>query len=41
LKGEPVERVVDTGSVILTKANLQEPRMQELVNPPLKKWLKE
>jgi len=41
LNGETVERVVDTGSVILTKANLQEPRMQELVNPPLKKWLKE
>ena len=41
LKGEKVERIVDTGSVILTLENLKEPRMQELVYPPLEKWLKE
>ena len=41
LKGEKVERIVDTGSVILTLENLKEPRMQELVYPPLDKWLKE
>ncbi|MEO1844825.1 MAG: substrate-binding domain-containing protein [Akkermansiaceae bacterium] len=40
LKGEKVERIVDTGSVILTLENLTEPRMQELVYPPLDKWLK-
>lgn len=41
LKGEPVDKVVDTGSVILTLETLAEPRMQELVDPPLEKWLKE
>ncbi|NIP98119.1 MAG: substrate-binding domain-containing protein, partial [Akkermansiaceae bacterium] len=41
LEGTEVERIVDTGSVILTPDNLNEPRMQELVYPPLDKWLKE
>ena len=41
LKGESVDRLVDTGSVILTLENLEESRIQELVYPPLDKWLKE
>ena len=41
LKGEKVERIVDTGSLILTLENLKESRTQELMNPPLDKWLKE
>ena len=41
IKGEKVERIVDTGSVILTLDNLKEPRIQELVAPDLSKWLKE
>ena len=40
LKGEKVERLVDTGSVILTSDNLGEIRIQELVAPDLDKWLK-
>ena len=41
LRGESPERRKDTGSVILTPENLKEPKMQELVNPDLSKWLKE
>ena len=41
LKGEKVERLVDTGSVILTPENLKDARIQELVAPDLAKWLKE
>ncbi|MFT6181993.1 MAG: ribose transport system substrate-binding protein [Paracoccaceae bacterium] len=41
LKGEKVERIVDTGSIILTSDNLGESRIQELVAPDLDKWLKE
>lgn len=41
LKGETVERRVDTGSVILTKDNLAGERMQQLVSPEIDKWLKE
>ena len=41
LKGENVDKRVDTGSVILTKANLAEDRLQELVSPDVDKWLKE
>lgn len=41
LKGETVEKKVDTGSVILTKANLSETRLQELVAPDVDKWLNE
>ena len=41
LKGEKVERLVDTGSVILTSENLSESRIQELVAPDLDKWLKQ
>ncbi|MFT5857733.1 MAG: ribose transport system substrate-binding protein [Verrucomicrobiales bacterium] len=41
LKGENPERLVDTGSVILTPENLKEPNIQELIAPDLAKWLKE
>jgi ribose transport system substrate-binding protein len=41
LKGEKVERLVDTGSIILTPENLADARIQELVAPDLDKWLKE
>ncbi len=41
IRGEGVERIVDTGSLILTPENLNEPRSQELVSPDLDKWLKE
>ena len=41
LKGEKVERLVDTGSIILTPENLADARIQELVAPDLDKWLQE
>ncbi len=36
-----VDKVVDTGSLILTLDNLQDARSQELVSPDVDKWLKE
>jgi ribose transport system substrate-binding protein len=41
LKGEKVEPRIDTGAVFVTKQNLNEPEIRELVAPDLKKWLKE
>ena len=41
LEGKKVERIIDTGSVILTPQNINEDRIQELVAPDLDKWLKE
>ena len=32
-KGEPVEKNVDTGANLITTANMDEPRSQELLNP--------
>ena len=34
-KGEKVETFVDTGANLITKANMKEPRAQELLNPKL------
>jgi ribose transport system substrate-binding protein len=41
LKGEKIERVVDTGVHLVTKENMDQPDIKELVQPDLKKWLKE
>ena len=41
IKGEPVETRVDTGVMMLTPDNMDEPAMVDLVNPPLAKWLGE
>jgi ribose transport system substrate-binding protein len=42
LRGEAVERRVDTGATLVTPANLKEPRIRDLVDPDaFKKWLKE
>ena len=41
LKGEKVDKQVDTGSIILTKENLGDERLQELISPDVDKWLKE
>jgi ribose transport system substrate-binding protein len=35
-KGQPVEKAVDTGANMITKANMKEPRAQELLNPKVK-----
>jgi ribose transport system substrate-binding protein len=41
IKGEKVEARIDTGATLVTKQNLGQPEIQELVLPDLKKWLKE
>jgi len=41
LKGGSVEPRIDTGTAFITKRNLEEPEIKELVQPDLKKWLKE
>jgi ribose transport system substrate-binding protein len=41
LKGEKVESRIDTGATLVTKENLDQPEIRDLVMPDLKKWLKE
>ena len=40
LRGEKVAATVDTGVGFVTKANMNEPAIAELLNPPLDKYLK-
>ncbi len=39
LKGQAIESYIDTGVTLVTRENLDEPRVHELVAPDLKKWL--
>jgi ribose transport system substrate-binding protein len=41
LKGKKVEKRIDTGAKLVTKENLEDPAVKELVQPDLKKWLSE
>ena len=41
LRGETVEKRIDTGATLVTKQNMSEPQVAELINPDLKKWLNE
>jgi len=41
LKGEKVEARIDTGATLVTRQNLEDPEIKELLAPDLKKWLKE
>jgi ribose transport system substrate-binding protein len=41
IHGQSVEKRIDTGSVLVTKANLDTPEIQALVKPDLKTWLGE
>ncbi len=41
LQGKKVEKRIDTGVVLVTRENMEQPEMKELINPPLKKYLKE
>lgn len=41
LRGKPVEKRVDTGVSLVTKANMNDPAMAELLAPPIAKFLKE
>jgi ribose transport system substrate-binding protein len=40
LQGEPVEKRVDTGVVLATSENMEEPKIKELLHPPVDKYLK-
>lgn len=40
LRGERVERTIDTGVHLATPKNMDEPEMKELLSPDLSKWLK-
>lgn len=39
LNGQPVEKRIDTGAQLVTGDNMNEPQIQEVLNPPLDKWL--
>jgi len=41
LRGEKVQRRIDTGSVVATAENMNEPRIENLLEPDFKKWLGE
>jgi ribose transport system substrate-binding protein len=41
LKGEKVEKRVDTGVTVIPAARMDEPEMKELLMPDLKQWLGE
>lgn len=41
LRGEKVERRIDTGARIVDKATMAQPEVKELLKPDLKKWLGE
>lgn len=40
LKGQPVEKRIDTGVHLVTRDNMDQPDMKELLQPDLSKWLK-
>jgi ribose transport system substrate-binding protein len=41
LRGENVEKRIDTGARLVTKGNMESPEVKELLSPDLKKWLGE
>lgn len=41
LRGEKVERRIDTGSTVATPENMNDPQIRKLLEPDFKKWLKE
>jgi ribose transport system substrate-binding protein len=41
LRGREVDKRIDTGAELVTKENLDQPEIKELVSPDLKKWLGE
>jgi len=40
LNGKTPERRIDTGATVVTAANMKEPAVQELLSPPIEKYLK-
>jgi ribose transport system substrate-binding protein len=41
LRGEPVEKRIDTGVTLVTKENMDQPEVKDLLAPPLKEFLDE
>jgi ribose transport system substrate-binding protein len=41
IKGEKVEKRIDTGAQLVTKANMDQPAQKDLLSPNLKEWLGE
>jgi ribose transport system substrate-binding protein len=41
LNKQPIEKKVDTGETLVTKENMDQPEIKELLQPDLKKWLNE
>ncbi|MBN1805802.1 MAG: substrate-binding domain-containing protein [Sedimentisphaerales bacterium] len=41
LRGEKVDKRIDTGSSVATPENMKEPKIKNLLEPDFKKWLKE
>ena len=41
LRGKPVERLIDTGVMLVTAANLDSAATQAFVNPPIARYLDE
>jgi ribose transport system substrate-binding protein len=41
LRGESVEKLIDTGSQVATPENMNDPKMKNLLEPDFKKWLGE
>jgi ribose transport system substrate-binding protein len=40
LQGEKVDNRLDTGVVLVTPENMEQPEIRELLHPPLDKYLK-
>ncbi len=40
LQGKPVEKRIDTGVVLVTRENMDQAEVKDLLNPPLEKYLK-
>jgi ribose transport system substrate-binding protein len=40
LQGEKVDKRIDTGVVLVTPDNMEQPEIKELLYPPLEKYLK-
>ena len=41
LQGKPVEKRIDTGVTLVTKENMNDAAVADLLAPPIKKYLKE
>jgi ribose transport system substrate-binding protein len=41
IRGEQVDKRIDTGITLVTRENLNEPAVKDLVQPDLTKWLKQ